>query len=96
MKKLTPVSGEIDCQVCITTVKTRPVPDEIEMYNITRDPLETKNLAHPDFATPESREVQLVLAKLLEEQCRQKRLYPSSGNVPGKPSCPTCTPDYKV
>ncbi|MTI85143.1 MAG: DUF229 domain-containing protein [Firmicutes bacterium] len=92
----TPVSEEINCQVCITTVKTRPVPDEIEMYNITKDPLEMRNLAHPDFATPESREVQLVLAKLLEEQCRQKRLYPSSGNVPGKPSCPTCTPDYKV
>ncbi len=92
----TSVSKDIDCQVCITNVKTRPVPDEIEMYNISRDPLETKNLAHIDLATPEAREVQLVLAKLLEEQCRQKRLYPDSGNIPGKPPCQTCTPDYKV
>ncbi len=90
------VSRDANCHICITTVKKRPVPDEVEMYNLSRDPLEENNLAHADFATPESREVQLVLAKLLGEQCRQKRLYPSSGNVPGRPPCQTCTPDYKV
>lgn len=73
--------------VCITTEKTKPVPGEIEMYNLTDDPLETKNLAHPNFATPETRIIQQKMAALLEEQCRQKRLAPSSGAVPGMPSC---------
>ncbi|PAB56637.1 sulfatase-like hydrolase/transferase [Anaeromicrobium sediminis] len=92
----TPVSPGVTCSTCITTIKTRPVPDEIEFYNLTKDPLESRNLADPEFSTPETRVVELVLAKALEEQCQQKRIYPSSGNVPGKPSCRTCTPDYKV
>ncbi|WP_105615331.1 sulfatase-like hydrolase/transferase [Vallitalea okinawensis] len=92
----TQITPDISCSTCITTVKTRPVDDEIEFYNLTKDPLETKNLSDPEFSTPESRIVEIVLAKILEEQCRQKRLYPTSGNVPGKPSCQTCAPDYNI
>lgn len=92
----TPISPEISCSTCITTTKTRPLPDEIEFYNLSKDPLETINLADPAFSTPESKTVALVLAKTLEEQCQLKRIYPSSGNVPGRPSCQTCTPEYKV
>ncbi|GAA0180109.1 sulfatase-like hydrolase/transferase [Clostridium sediminicola] len=90
------VTPKITCSTCITTTKTRPVPCEIEFYNLTKDPLETKNLADPIFSTPESKVIEIVLAKALEEQCQLKRLYPTNGNVPGKPSCQTCTPDYKV
>jgi Sulfatase len=68
----------------VTTTKTTPAPDEFELYNVTRDPLEEKNLAHPNFETPESKENQKVLSLILEEQRRQKRLSPrrsGAGNV---------------
>lgn len=81
------------CCICVKTTKTKSASNEYEMYNLTTDPLETKNLAHSDFQTLETKVVQAVLANLLEEQCKQKRIYPSSGNVPGKPSCTTCAPD---
>ncbi|NEU31967.1 sulfatase-like hydrolase/transferase [bacterium LRH843] len=64
-----------------------PVPDEYELYNLTRDPLEENNMAHPAFATAESARIQHILARTLEEQCNQKRRSPSSGDVPGMLSC---------
>ncbi|WLR58952.1 sulfatase-like hydrolase/transferase [Guptibacillus hwajinpoensis] len=82
-----PPNADEQFSECITTTKTTPVPDEFELYNLTVDPLEEKNLAHPDFETPESKEVQKILNLVLEEQCRQKRLSPSSGTVPGMPPC---------
>lgn len=88
----TEVDG-VQCCLCIKSIKTRPDSDELEMYNLTTDPLETKNLAHSDFQTPETKVVQVVLSNMLEEQCRQKRIYPTSGNVPGRPSCKSCAPD---
>lgn len=87
-----PING-VQCCICIKNIKTKPVSDELEMYNLSTDPLETKNLAHSKFQTPETKIVQSVLANMLEEQCKQKRIYPSSGNVPGKPSCKVCSPD---
>ncbi|RBW70815.1 sulfatase-like hydrolase/transferase [Bacillus taeanensis] len=75
------------CSLCITKTKTCPVPDQFELYNLTADPLEEKNLANPTFETPESIAVKELLISALEEQCRQKRLSPSSGSVPGMPSC---------
>jgi len=73
------------CFVPIT--KTEPVAEQYELYNLTKDPLEKTNLADPAFATIESGIIQCVLTKLLEEQCRQKRLTPTSGEVPGMPEC---------
>ncbi|UHA75127.1 sulfatase-like hydrolase/transferase [Paenibacillus sp. 481] len=58
-------------------VKTEPVPDEYELYNLTDDPLETCNLAHPSVATLHSRNVQEWMMKILEQQRAQKRLYPT-------------------
>lgn len=92
----TEVASGVTCSTCITTIKTTPLPDEIEFYNLTQDPTEARNLADPEFSTPETIVVELVLAKTLEEQCLQKRLYPTSGNVPGRPLCPTCSPEYKI
>ncbi|OKL35428.1 sulfatase-like hydrolase/transferase [Domibacillus mangrovi] len=75
----------IECFVKNT--KKEPVPDQFELYNLTMDPLEEKNLANPAFVTEESANIQRILARILEEQCKQKRLSPTSGNVPGMPSC---------
>ncbi|MBM7573375.1 sulfatase-like hydrolase/transferase [Aquibacillus albus] len=75
------------CSLCITTTKTTPVPNQYELYNLTTDPLEEINLANPSNATPKSKIIQQLLTTTLENQCNQKRLYPTSGEVPGKPSC---------
>ncbi|WP_226659065.1 sulfatase-like hydrolase/transferase [Guptibacillus hwajinpoensis] len=82
-----PTDADEQFSICVTTTKTTPVPDEFEMYNLTLDPLEEKNLAHPHFETQESKAVQKILNLVLEEQCRQKRLSPTSGAVPGMPRC---------
>ncbi|WP_318616365.1 sulfatase-like hydrolase/transferase [Sporosarcina sp. YIM B06819] len=72
---------------CVTTTKTQPVPDQFELYNLTKDPLEENNLADPSLATEESAIVQCKLEKLLFEQCKEKRLEPTSGDIPGMPPC---------
>lgn len=64
-------------EICwVAQYKTQPVPDEFELYNITDDPLETRNHANPAFATPETLRIQEWMIYLLEEQRKQKRLYP--------------------
>ena len=55
------------------------VPDQLELYNLTKYPLETKNLANEAYRTPDSAVIQLVMQQILEEQRSQKRLYPTSG-----------------
>ncbi len=72
---------------CVTTTKVEPVPEQYELYNLTKDSLETNNLANPAFATEQNRIIQQQLTVMLEEQCLQKRLVPTSGEVPGMPSC---------
>ncbi|MGR8934533.1 MAG: sulfatase-like hydrolase/transferase [Gammaproteobacteria bacterium] len=68
---------------CKKTVKITPRADEFEMYNLSDDPLELSNLAgQPAYATQEQK-----LKILLHRQCNKKRLTPSSGDVPGQPSC---------
>lgn len=90
------ITPDVTCATCITTTKTNPLPDEIEFYNLTTDPTESRNLADPAFATPQSEIVSIALAKALEEQCKIKRLYPTSGDVPGRPSCTSCTPRFGI
>ena len=51
-------------------------PSQYEMYNITKDPLETKNLANPIYATAKTKQMEKILAYLLELDRKQKRLYP--------------------
>ncbi|OAH61206.1 hypothetical protein AWH49_13515 [Domibacillus aminovorans] len=62
----------------------------VPLIILTVDPLEEKNLADPAFATEQSANIQQVLTRMLEEQCKQKRISPTSGNVPGMPAC-RCT-----
>ncbi|BFT72821.1 sulfatase-like hydrolase/transferase [Paenibacillus sp. P36] len=58
------------------TCKTVPVPEEYELYNLTEDPLETRNLAHPAWSNSQTEYVQSYMAQLLEEQRSRKRLRP--------------------
>ncbi|MNC68163.1 hypothetical protein D3C75_1187290 [compost metagenome] len=57
-------------------MKTQPVNEEYELYNLTDDPLEMCNLAHPTLATQHTLSIQKWMMHLLEEQRKQKRLYP--------------------
>jgi len=70
---------------CRLTVKHTPLADQFEMYNVSDDPMELTNL----YGNPAYAGQQNTLAALLAQQCSQKRLQPSSGTVPGQPSCAT-------
>ncbi|SLK19485.1 Arylsulfatase A [Paenibacillus sp. RU5A] len=71
-----PASGQ-----CVTLTKTEPVQDEYELYNLTDDPLETCNLAHSAYATAQTMNIQQWMMQLLEEQRKQKRLYPHQPTI---------------
>jgi hypothetical protein len=66
----------------IVTV-TEPTPDEYELYDLTLDPLEQRNLAYPRNADDRSRKLQDQMRQLLVEQLAAKRLVPTSGGTPG-------------
>jgi choline-sulfatase len=70
-------------------VKTTPLPDEWEMYNLSKDPMELTNLVgNASYGAQEAQ-----LRQLLAEQCSKKRLRPLSGPVPGATAC--VAPDAK-
>lgn len=70
----------VDEDGCIVeVVKTEPVPDQFEMYNLAHDPLEKKNLADPGCCSPETEAIQRTLLNMLEGQRYQKRLEPKKG-----------------
>jgi arylsulfatase A-like enzyme len=58
----------------LTTAKTTPEPDEIEVYNVTSDPTELQNLA----GSSEHTEIVTQLRQLLDEQRAAKRLTPTT------------------
>ncbi|TBL76000.1 sulfatase-like hydrolase/transferase [Paenibacillus thalictri] len=62
---------------CAVSVKTVPVPEEYELYNLTEDPLEVYNLAHSTWATSESELFRQQMAIILDEQRQRKRLTPA-------------------
>ncbi len=66
-----------------TDTVTEPEPDEYELYDLTVDPIEERNLAHPSHADDRSRALQQTMLKLLVEQLDAKRLTPSGGEVLG-------------
>jgi arylsulfatase A-like enzyme len=66
-----------------TVTVTKPEPDEYELYDLTLDPTEERNLAHPTNADERSRALQQLMLALLGEQLAAKRLTPSAGEVPG-------------
>ncbi len=62
---------------------TEPEPDEFELYDLTLDPYEERNLAHPDYADNASRALRDTMLTLLIDQLAKKRLTPTAGAVPG-------------
>jgi choline-sulfatase len=85
---VTHVDGKVNQQgpkQAFTTVKTTPVPDQTEAYNVTKDPLELTNLVHS--TDPSVQAAISHLEKPLHQQCQAKMLKPSSGTVPGQPGC---------
>src|SRR3954469_12319689 len=66
-----------------TETVTEPEPDEYELYDLTIDPTEERNLAHPGHADDHTRALQSTMLGLLAEQLAAKRLTPSAGEVPG-------------
>jgi arylsulfatase A-like enzyme len=64
------------------TVK-EPEPDEFELYDLTLDPFEERNLADPSHATESSRELQAAMLELLVAEIERKRLTPAVGELPG-------------
>ena len=66
-----------------TITVTDPEPDEYELYDLTIDPFEERNLAHPADADERSRALEQTMRRLLVEQLEAKRLTPSAGATPG-------------
>lgn len=64
-----------------TQVKTEPAPEEFELYNLTEDPLEARNLASPAYATQHTKEIETWMMELLNEQRMQKRLVPADTGI---------------
>ncbi|MGK9253707.1 MULTISPECIES: sulfatase-like hydrolase/transferase [Paenibacillus] len=72
--------GDRACGTCSTWVKqikTKPAADEFELYNLTCDPLEACNLAHPLHASQETLSMMQGMMQLLKQQSQRKRLYPA-------------------
>jgi choline-sulfatase len=85
---VTLISGQVDrpgSKTATTTVKNRQVPDQLEAYNVTEDPLELKNLA--GSSNSGVRATLRQLEQMLRKQCAAKRLHPRSGDVPGQLDC---------
>ena len=61
-------------QTCVTSVKTSPVPDEMEIYNLTNDPTETKNLANPSLQLVETMAIQRILKSDLINSKKEKNI----------------------
>jgi arylsulfatase A-like enzyme len=66
-----------------TLTVTEPEADEFELYDLTLDPLEERNLAHPSHADDGTRRLQQKMLDLLVDQLADKRLTPSGGETPG-------------
>jgi arylsulfatase A-like enzyme len=72
-----------------TTTVTEPEPDEWELYDLTLDPTEERNLAHAGHANERTQALQRTMLGLLNEQLAAKRLTPSAGGRPGYRPPPT-------
>jgi hypothetical protein len=66
-----------------TPTVTEPEPDEYELYDVTADPLEQRNLAHATYATDASRLAPARDARRPRRTARRTATVPSSGAVLG-------------
>jgi arylsulfatase A-like enzyme len=58
------------------TVRTQPLPDEPELYDVGADPHEERNLAHPAHRSEATKAVEAEMRGLLDDQRAAKRLRP--------------------
>lgn len=79
-KSSIPLSDNSEAVINIRTTKTEPVPEEYELYNLTKDPYEEKNLAHAQHSSEEMRFIKKTLIEMLEKQSQKKRLVPKNKN----------------
>jgi hypothetical protein len=86
-KNLIKTANEDFNSVSYFSIKREPDEAEYEMYNITRDPLEMFNLANNSQQNAKLTNIKEYLIILLYEQCKIKRLHPSSGRIKGKSEC---------
>lgn len=63
-------------QIIKTITYSEPKESQFEMYNMTIDPNERFNLANEKYSTPETREIQKKLAKILKKEVKEKFKYP--------------------
>lgn len=73
-----PNESNVVVNAIISITKTEPEKDQYEMYNLTDDPFEINNLAHPINSTEETKELQIYLHDLLEKLIKDKCLIPKS------------------
>ena len=66
-----------------TVTVTEPEPDEYELYDLTLDPYEERNLAHPATPTTAPARSSRRCSGSCIEQLTTKRLTPSVGGAPG-------------
>ena len=68
------VPGERDERIhkSKTFTVTEPEPDEYELYDLTVDPYEERNLAHPTHADDRSRRLESHMFELLVEAAREE------------------------
>ena len=61
-----------------TDTVTEPEPDEYELYDLTLDPIEERNLAHPSHADDRSRALQQHDAQAPDRATRRQAAHPFS------------------
>lgn len=66
-----------------TVTVTEPDPDEHELYDLTLDPFEERNLAHAGNADESSRALEREMLALLVAELERKRQTPAGGGLPG-------------
>ncbi len=68
-----------------TITVTEPEPDEYELYDITLDPHEERNLAHPTNADDRSRALQDTMLRATQRAARRQAPHTLSGRAPRLP-----------
>ena len=58
------------------TTKTQPVPEQYELYNLTKDPLEIKNLSDPSNESDETKLIQTTDDKFIRGTMQTKKTSP--------------------
>lgn len=73
-----PITQQVTISVSKMTKRTNPITEQYELYNLSKDPLETKNLADPSNVNVRTGLIQSIMMGLLIEQREQKRLTPTN------------------